>query len=75
MSLEVCGRSRKTPKGWLAQWLERSPHTREVTGSNPVPPTRVSLPAEVAERKTRYVQGVVPLAGVWVRIPPSAPNM
>ena len=29
--------------------------------------------AEVAERKTRYVQGVVPLVGVWVQIPPSAP--
>ena len=28
----------------------------------------------MAERQTRYVQGVVPFMGVWVQIPPSAPN-
>ena len=54
--------------GRLAQWLERSPHTREVRGSNPrLPTTDFGVPgprrncAEVAERQTRYVQDVVPL--------------
>ena len=69
--------------GRLAQWLERSLHTREVRGSSPRLPTREQSVfshrlscsnhnrgltvwrltngcAEVAERQTRYVQGVVP---------------